>query len=489
MNMKKNRIFIIALAIMMFLSSTITAYASVAWPSISSSKPIKAYTISTGNNTPAYSDSSFTQRIGTIYASDELYIQSIYQKENGEWGCIGSYPTSRGRKTAHFPLNVITNATELSGIYTAKANITTYRRASSSLKAGSISNGDIVYKLKEYGSYVQVLYNIGSASNPSGWRMAWVTSSDFNKYVQAVGVNPQGCLDSVISNSIGEIIVRGWAFDRDNLGFNLAIHVYVGGPAGSGAPGYAITANTSRPDVNNAYQGVGNNHGFDATIAVNGTGTKTVYVYACNVGGGTNVLIGTKEVTIKSNNTNVSTNTSSGYIINGVNIGYSAGSYFTDNGRACTDHSTKGIHSYTNERACNCICTYNGKALGAVQCYGFARYVQTKLYGVNSYNAPSKFYKLAGSNVASGTLTAAKIKSLVQTAGVGAHIRTNGSQHSMIITNITNDGFTIIQCNGSNNQEYSGYYACRIGSYTYTWNSYVNSTYGQRGLSFIEKIR
>ena len=186
---------------------------------------------------------------------------------------------------------------------------------------------------------------------------------------------------------------------------------------------------------------------------------------------------------------NTSINTANGYLIQGVNIGYSAGSYFTDNGRACTDHGTKGIHSYYNENACNCICTYNGKSLGAVQCYGFARYVQTKLYGVNSYDTPSKFYKISGSTVAAGALTPAKIKSLVQTAGVGAHIRTSGSQHSMIITNITNDGFTIIQCNGSNNQEYSGYYACRIGTYTYTWNSYVSSTYGQRGLSFIERIK
>lgn len=198
-----------------------------------------------------------------------------------------------------------------------------------------------------------------------------------------------------------------------------------------------------------------------------------------------------KDVTIKSKtaNTNTNTNTAKGYVINGVDIGYKAGSYFTDNGKACTDHNKSGIHSYSNEKACNCICTYNGKSLGAVQCYGFARYVQTKLYGVNSYSAANRFYKISGSNVAAGKLTASKMKSLVQSAGVGAHIRTGGSQHSMIITNVTNDGFTIIQCNGSNNKEYSGYSACRIGTYTYTWSSYVNSTYGKRGLNFIERIK
>lgn len=179
-------------------------------------------------------------------------------------------------------------------------------------------------------------------------------------------------------------------------------------------------------------------------------------------------------------------NTNSGFVINGVNIGYAAGSYFTDNGKACTDHGTKGIHSYTNEKACNCICTYNGKSLGAVQCFGFARYVQSKLYGVNSYNSPGSFYKMSGAYVSAGSLTASKLKTIITSAKVGAHIRTNGSAHSMIITNITDKGFSIIQCNGSNNNEYSGYSACRIGTCTYTWSSYVSSTYGKRGISYIE---
>lgn len=179
-------------------------------------------------------------------------------------------------------------------------------------------------------------------------------------------------------------------------------------------------------------------------------------------------------------------NSGSGYRINGIGIGYNAGSYFTDNGKVCTDHNVKGKHSYYNEKACNCICTYNGKSLGAVQCFGFARYVQTKLYGTNSYSSPGKFYKLSNAYVSSGRLTASKLKSIITRAKVGAHLRTNGSAHSMIITGITDSGFSIIQCNGSNNKEYSGYYACRIGTYTYTWNSYVNSTYGKRGINYIE---
>lgn len=301
--MKKKNFLIIILAMVMVFTTTLSVQAAVSWPSISSSKPIKAYTISTGNNTTAYSNSNLNSKIGTIYASDELYIQSIGKNSAGKYYCKLTYPTSNGRKTAYTPLSIVTNATSPSGQYKATGSITTYRRASSSSKAGSIANGDTVYKLSTSGSYVQVLYNIGSASNPSGWRMAWITTSNFNQYVKAVGSNPEGYIDSVSSNNAGQITVRGWAFDKDNLSANLPIHVYVGGAAGSGAPGYAITANTYRPDVNTVYSGVGNYHGYESTFNVSRTGKQTIYIYACNVGGGNNVLLGTKTIDIKSNNT------------------------------------------------------------------------------------------------------------------------------------------------------------------------------------------
>lgn len=67
----------------------------------------------------------------------------------------------------------------------------------------------------------------------------------------------------------------------------MAIHVYVGGSAGSGKEiwgnGDGI-ANVERTDVNNVY-GVGNNHGFDYTLNVPLTGDFDVYVYAINIGG------------------------------------------------------------------------------------------------------------------------------------------------------------------------------------------------------------
>ncbi len=95
-----------------------------------------------------------------------------------------------------------------------------------------------------------------------------------------------------------------------------------------------------------------------------------------------------------------------------ITLDYPPGSYFTDDGKACTDHGTSGIHSSTNESACNCRCTYNGTALGACQCFGYARYIQTVLFGKNSYTNSGSFYKVSGASVSAGSLTADKLKSI-----------------------------------------------------------------------------
>ena len=67
----------------------------------------------------------------------------------------------------------------------------------------------------------------------------------------------------------------------------IRVHVYIGGPAGSGE-GHEIYANTYRPDVNKALAGVGEYHGFEATINTERTGSQSVYVYGINIGGGEN---------------------------------------------------------------------------------------------------------------------------------------------------------------------------------------------------------
>ena len=128
--------------------------------------------------------------------------------------------------------------------------------------------------------------------------------------------NPEGILDE-LTGGTHSIRVRGWTFDRDNLGASLEVHVYVGDRC------YPIVANSGRPDVNNVY-GVGDYHGFDNVIELDRgqTGTQSVVVYALNVGGGGNAIIGSGTVNITSDttpptisNVSISNLTSSGYTI------------------------------------------------------------------------------------------------------------------------------------------------------------------------------
>ncbi|WP_134768259.1 M23 family metallopeptidase [Nocardioides sp. 1609] len=117
------------------------------------------------------------------------------------------------------------------------------------------------------------------------------------------GNDPVGSFDELVSPAPGVVRVRGWALDRDNPGAATGIHVYVGGPAGSaGARGFDIgPAAASRPDVANAYPGVGERHGFDVSLEV-GAGRLPVYVYAINLAGsgGSNVLLGRRDVTVSN---------------------------------------------------------------------------------------------------------------------------------------------------------------------------------------------
>ena len=74
----------------------------------------------------------------------------------------------------------------------------------------------------------------------------------------------------------------------------MEIHIYLDGQ------GIGITtANQYRPDVNNVY-GCGDYHGYDAHFEVDQdiVGEHTLDVYAINIGGGKNTLIGESKVNI-----------------------------------------------------------------------------------------------------------------------------------------------------------------------------------------------
>lgn len=163
--------------------------------------------------------------------------------------------------------------------------------------------------------------------------------------------------------------------------------------------------------------------------------------------------------------------------INGVDIGYAAGDYFSKNGKACTCHNQNKCAP--EKSGCNCK-----HVEGTAQCYAFALWCENKLWGYNDVSKPKNFQNIG--SVSAGKLTTSKIKELITKAPIGSHIRTNETNHSMILISKNSNGFTIAQANGSNNNEYRYWSACRIGTATYTWSSYVKSTYGTRGIKFIK---
>lgn len=101
---------------------------------------------------------------------------------------------------------------------------------------------------------------------------------------------PFGNIDAVTA-SAGRINVQGWTIDPDTTSA-LEVHVYVDGAfAGWGY------ANLARPDVGAAYPGYGDNHGFDISVPA-GEGTHEVCIYAINVGGPNNTLLGCRQATV-----------------------------------------------------------------------------------------------------------------------------------------------------------------------------------------------
>lgn len=112
--------------------------------------------------------------------------------------------------------------------------------------------------------------------------------------------NPQGSFDGAVGG-VGKVRVTGWTFDPNDVARSIPVHIYIGGPAGSGE-GHAVTANTARGDVDNVYH-VGLYHGFDVTLNTSFVGTQQVYVYAINIGAGDNVLLGSKTVHIDADTT------------------------------------------------------------------------------------------------------------------------------------------------------------------------------------------
>ena len=113
--------------------------------------------------------------------------------------------------------------------------------------------------------------------------------------------SPIGHVDDIRGLTGGGVWIRGWVMDPDVKTQPTSLHVYLDGPAGSGAPGKNLgLANFDRPDVAAAYPGSSADHGFNSGFMGVAPGNHTLYVYGINVDGtaGSNVLLGQVAVSV-----------------------------------------------------------------------------------------------------------------------------------------------------------------------------------------------
>lgn len=185
--------------------------------------------------------------------------------------------------------------------------------------------------------------------------------------------NPFGSFDQVSVPAAGQVAVRGWAVDPNVATSAIAVHVYVGGPAGTpGAEGFALVANTYRPDVGAVFAGVGSTHGFDATLVTAKTGAQVVCAYAINVGpGDVNTPLGCRTVTLAGQPV---------YVVMNTSETPPDGVYFRDSPHTADTRRITGLGVYQNERV-------------QVQCFAFGDavgpYGNRMWYRVVNVNRPT----------------------------------------------------------------------------------------------------
>lgn len=149
--------------------------------------------------------------------------------------------------------------------------------SSPSDNAGAVPAGWSNYSLWQYSSTGPLAgdSNVWNGDYPSLQRFAGT-------------VLPTGSFDELsVSRNGTEVSLRarGWSVDLANIAASNQTHVYVTAPDGS-TTGYPWTANTSRPDVDQAL-GYGGFHGFDGQVSLTKSGTYKVCAYSIGAFGNT----------------------------------------------------------------------------------------------------------------------------------------------------------------------------------------------------------
>ncbi len=177
----------------------------------------------------------------------------------------------------------------------------------------------------------------------------------------------------------------------------------------------------------------------------------------------------------------------SNILINGVDIGYASGDYFTKNGKSCANSywasgrcHKNGVCDNATHEQCNCMRywpTGNPSTcevdLLSSQCFAFARYCQYAFFGYFDGNKKSYFTDITGT-ISSGNCTASKLKSELLNCAPATHVRMY--THSISILSTSDYGVDIAECN------YDGY--CKIRAKTYSWSEFSSYVKEYGGIEY-----
>ncbi len=134
----------------------------------------KCFTINT-SNTPVYSNTNLSSKIGSIYPTDEIVVNDVTSKYTKV-----TYPISGGRtKTGYIATSAILTGTT-GNTYTSKGTFPTYKRntTDSKLKYGSVAKNDKCIVLGTKSGMVQIKYPVSG-----GFKYAFITASDAKNYL------------------------------------------------------------------------------------------------------------------------------------------------------------------------------------------------------------------------------------------------------------------------------------------------------------------
>lgn len=147
---------------------------------------------------------------------------------------------------------------------------------------GSPGASHLHYEQRKDGSLMPIYFN----GEPAPYSYTYNGPAFTSHNCPVVAHAPRGWLDAA-----GCDVVAGWAQDLDEPDTPISVHLYFGGPTGSGAPSVATPANIHRDDLCSALGSCAHGFAYKSPLSLFDGQPHPVYAYGISVGGGDNAML------------------------------------------------------------------------------------------------------------------------------------------------------------------------------------------------------